>query len=83
MPERNKRNTVDDDIELSDETEKRIDQLPEHAQHIFKKAHAVPWRNMKTRRRGGVVQGGCKRGGSQGSLGCCEEGLQEKGWWID
>lgn len=40
MPERNKRNKVDDDIELSDETEKRIDQLPEHAQHIFKKAHA-------------------------------------------
>jgi cation transport regulator len=40
MPERNKRNKVDDDIELSDETEQRIDQLPEHAQDIFLKAHA-------------------------------------------
>lgn len=28
------------DEELSESTEKRIDQLPEHAQHIFKKAHA-------------------------------------------
>jgi cation transport regulator len=40
MPERNKRNKVDDDIESSDEIEKRINHLPEHAQHIFKKAHA-------------------------------------------
>ncbi len=40
MPERNKRNKVDDDIELSDETEQRIDQLPEHAQDIFLKVHA-------------------------------------------
>ena len=42
---------------------------------------------MKTRKRGEVVQRGCKRvckrGGSQGSLGCCEEELQEKGdRWI-
>ena len=26
--------------ELPKATEKRVDQLPEHAQHIFKKAHA-------------------------------------------
>ncbi|MGD9674757.1 MAG: ChaB family protein [Candidatus Nitrosocosmicus sp.] len=26
--------------ELSEATKKRIDDLPEHAQHIFKKAHA-------------------------------------------
>jgi cation transport regulator len=32
-----KGNTNDED--LSEATEKRIDQLPEHAQHIFKKAH--------------------------------------------
>ena len=29
-----------DDEELSENTKKRIDELPEHAQHIFKKAHA-------------------------------------------
>ena len=40
MPERNKRNKVDDDVELSDETEKRIHPLPEHDQDIFKKVHA-------------------------------------------
>jgi len=41
MPEDNKRkNGDDDDEELSEATEKRIDQLPEHAQHIFKKTHA-------------------------------------------
>ena len=31
---------VYDDIELSGEKEKRIDQLPGHAQDIFKKVHA-------------------------------------------
>ena len=40
MPEKDKKKKEDDDVELSDATEKRIDQLPEHAQHIFKKAHA-------------------------------------------
>lgn len=39
MPERDKRKKADD-VELSDTTKKRIDQLPEHAQHIFEKAHA-------------------------------------------
>jgi cation transport regulator len=29
-----------EETELSESTEKRIDSLPEHAQHIFKKAHA-------------------------------------------
>lgn len=29
-----------DDNELSGATEKRIDELPKHAQHIFKKAHS-------------------------------------------
>lgn len=29
-----------DDNELSETTEKRIDELPKHAQHIFKKAHS-------------------------------------------
>jgi cation transport regulator len=40
MPKNNKRKNDDDGYEdLSETTEKRIDQLPEHAQHIFKKAH--------------------------------------------
>jgi cation transport regulator len=44
MPKDNKRKSIDNDGRkdktISDATEKRIDQLPEHAQHIFKKAHA-------------------------------------------
>lgn len=58
MPERNKRNKDDDDIELSDETEKRIDQLPEHAQHIFKKAHASALKEYEDpkKRRGGAKE---------------------------
>lgn len=38
-----KKNTIKSDgseDELSEATEKRIDQLPDHAQHIFKKAHS-------------------------------------------
>ena len=58
MPERNRRNKVDDDIELSDETEKRIDKLPEHAQHIFKKAHASALKEYEDpkKRRGGAKE---------------------------
>jgi cation transport regulator len=43
------------DGELSVATEKRIDQLPEHAQHIFKKAHtsAVKEYHDPNKRRGG------------------------------
>ena len=45
MPKDNKRKNSNDkseenEEELSESAEKRIDQLPEHAQHIFKKAHA-------------------------------------------
>lgn len=41
--------------ELSGATEKRIDQLPAHAQHIFKKAHASAIKEYKDpdKRRGG------------------------------
>src|SRR3954449_12171942 len=41
--------------ELSKATEKRIDQLPEHAQHIFKKAHAGAIKEYQDpeKRRGG------------------------------
>jgi cation transport regulator len=41
--------------ELSESTEKRIDQLPEHAQHIFKKAHASAVKEYEDpdKRRGG------------------------------
>jgi len=55
MPEKDKKKKEDDDVELSDVTEKRIDQLPEHAQHIFKKAHASAlnqYENPKKRRGG-------------------------------
>ena len=44
--------------ELSKVTEKRIDQLPEHAQHIFKKAHnsAIKEYQDPKKRRGGKKQ---------------------------
>jgi cation transport regulator len=44
-----------DDSELSEVTEKRIDDLPTHAQHIFKKAHASAIKEYKDpeKRRGG------------------------------
>ena len=44
-----------DDEELSENTKKRIDELPEHAQHIFKKAHAGAIREYQDpeKRRGG------------------------------
>lgn len=54
MPSKNKKNS-DDDMELSEATEKRIDDLPKHAQHIFKKAHASAIKEYKDpdKRRGG------------------------------
>ncbi len=56
MPKNNKRKNDDDgDEELSEATEKRINQLPEHAQHIFKKAHASAIKEYQNpdKRRGG------------------------------
>lgn len=41
----NKKNS--DDSKLSEATEKRIDDLPKHAQHIFKKAHASAIKEYK------------------------------------
>jgi cation transport regulator len=54
MPNKNKKNS-DDNSELSEATEKRIDELPKHAQHIFKKAHASAIKEYKDpdKRRGG------------------------------
>ena len=54
MPSKNMKNS-DDDGELSEATEKRIDDLPKHAQHIFKKAHASAIKEYKDpdKRRGG------------------------------
>ncbi|HXT84456.1 MAG TPA: ChaB family protein [Verrucomicrobiae bacterium] len=45
----------EDEEELSEITEKRIDQLPEHAQHIFRKAHASALKEYQDpdKRRGG------------------------------
>ncbi|TVP39953.1 Cation transport regulator ChaB (modular protein) [Candidatus Nitrosocosmicus arcticus] len=58
MPESDKRKKEDDDLKLSDATEKRIDQLPEHAQHIFKKAHASALKEYEDpkKRRGGAKE---------------------------
>lgn len=54
MPNKNKGKKGTDDT-LSEATEKRIDDLPEHAQHIFKKAHASAVDQYKDpeKRRGG------------------------------
>jgi cation transport regulator len=56
MPKDNKiKSDGGDDEDLSQATEKRIDQLPEHAQHIFKKAHASAVKEYQDpdKRRGG------------------------------
>ncbi len=58
LPGKDKRKR-EEDVELSEATEKRIDQLPEHAQHIFKKAHASAlkeYEDPKKRRRGGAKE---------------------------
>ncbi|TLX67707.1 MAG: hypothetical protein E6L03_05960, partial [Thaumarchaeota archaeon] len=46
------------DIALSARTKKAIDSLPEHAQHIFKKAHANAIKQYQNpeKRRGGKSQ---------------------------
>lgn len=56
MPESDKRKKEDDDLKLSDAAEKRIDQLPEHAQHIFKKAHASALKEYEDPKKGEAVQ---------------------------
>jgi cation transport regulator len=57
MPSSNKksRKEEEEEEELSEATQKRIDQLPEHAQHIFKKAHssAIEEYQDPNKRRGG------------------------------
>ena len=55
MPKQSKRKGSEKEEELSEATEKRIDQLPEHAQHIFKKAHASAVEEYQDpeKRRGG------------------------------
>ena len=55
MPKQKKGKNDDNGEELSEATEKRIDQLPDHAQHIFKKAHASAVEEYQDpeKRRGG------------------------------
>ena len=55
MPKNNKIKGDENEDEISEATEKRIDQLPDHAQHIFKKAHsgAVKEYQDPGKRRGG------------------------------
>ena len=69
----------EEDVELSEATKKRIDQLPEHAQHIFKKAHASALKEYQDpkKRRGGAKEN--VEEVAQGSLGCREERIKEKG----
>jgi cation transport regulator len=58
MPSTSKRKTTKADTALSTRTKKQIDTLPEHAQHIFKKAHANAVRQYQdpAKRRGGKRQ---------------------------
>ena len=55
MPKNTKIKRDENEDDLSETTEKRIDQLPDHAQHIFKKAHssAVKEYQDPDKRRGG------------------------------
>ena len=55
MPKNTKIKRDENEDDLSEATEKRIDQLPDHAQHIFKKAHssAVKEYQDPDKRRGG------------------------------
>lgn len=58
MPKNTKIKRDENEDDLSEATEKRIDQLPDHAQHIFKKAHssAVKEYQDPDKRRGGRKQ---------------------------
>ena len=58
MPSTSKRKTTKADTALSTRTKKQIDSLPEHAQHIFRKAHANAVRQYQdpAKRRGGKSQ---------------------------
>ncbi len=55
MPKNNKIKRDDNEDEFSEATEKRIDQLPDHAQYIFKKAHSSAVKEYQDpgKRRGG------------------------------
>jgi len=59
MPERKRgQKSKKEDVDLSEATEKRIDSLPEHAQHIFRKAHSNAVKEYKNpnKRRGGAKE---------------------------
>jgi cation transport regulator len=58
MPKSKKSSRSRIDTALSTRTKKAIDSLPEHAQHIFKKAHANAVKQYQNpeKRRGGKTQ---------------------------
>jgi cation transport regulator len=58
MPKRSTGKRSNVDTALSARTKKEIDSLPEHAQHIFKKAHANAVKQYQNpeKRRGGRIQ---------------------------
>jgi cation transport regulator len=58
MPKRSAGKRSNVDTALSARTKKAIDSLPEHAQHIFKKAHANAVKQYQNaeKRRGGRIQ---------------------------
>jgi cation transport regulator len=55
MPKNTKIKRDEDEDDLSEATEKRIDKLPDHAQHIFKKANSSAVKEYQDpgKRRGG------------------------------
>jgi cation transport regulator len=58
MPKTGRTKTINVDTSLSARTKKQIDTMPEHAQHIFKKAHANAVKQYQdpSKRRGGKSQ---------------------------
>jgi cation transport regulator len=58
MPKTGRTKTINVDTSLSARAKKQIDTMPEHAQHIFKKAHANAVKQYQdpAKRRGGKSQ---------------------------
>ena len=67
------------DTTLSSRTKKQIDSLPEHAQHIFKKAHANAVKQYQDpeKRRGGKSQS-AEEVAHKAAWVCCQAEIQEE-----
>ncbi len=85
MPKDSKiKDTESEDEELSEATEKRIDQLPEHAQHIFKKAHASAVKEYQdpNKRRGGKKESAEEVAHKVAWAAVKQEYTKEDGKWV-